>query len=390
VADGAERSNWADRHLWQIRPVRDAAWIALGVFIIYMGYVLRSIFTPVLVALVLAYIFTPLVDFCRRRLRMPAVLTLALILAVLVASTLGLVLWYVPAAVAQALELVADLPGYAEVLAERYGSFLGHSGQGGEGSEAEAARELSGLERLAANLPRDPVEIAKTLIAGTSTAFGFIGSVISVTTYVLATALLIPFYFFCFAMGFHSAADRLKAYIPASGRERTMEILGKMDRAVSAFVRGRLIIAVIMGVLFAVGWWLTGVPYYLVLALLTGLLGLIPYAAGLGWLLALAIKALDLWSGAEPADSALAWVIGLGGPTLVYAFVEFLEGWILTPWIQGKSTDMAAVTVVIVVFVGGALGGLYGMLLAIPLAACGKIMLVEVVLPRMRKWAEES
>ena len=60
---------WADRHVYEIRPVRDVAWIALGVFLLYMGYLLRGIFTPVLIALALAYAFNPLIDFAHKRLR---------------------------------------------------------------------------------------------------------------------------------------------------------------------------------------------------------------------------------------------------------------------------------------------------------------------------------
>ncbi len=163
-----------------------------------------------------------------------------------------------------------------------------------------------------------------------------------------------------------------------------------MDQAVSSFFRGRLVIGLIMAVLFAVGWspLLTDVPYWLVLALLTGLLSLIPYAAALGWLVALLLKALEL-SGTSGV-TMWGWVLGLGGLSLVYGIVQFFEGWLLTPWIQGKSLDLSAVTILIAVFVGAAVGGLYGMILAIPITACGKILLREILLPRLGAWAKDN
>ncbi|MBX3371736.1 MAG: AI-2E family transporter, partial [Nitrospira sp.] len=60
---------------------------------------------------------------------------------------------------------------------------------------------------------------------------------------------------------------------------------------------------------------------------------------------------------------------------------------LLTPWVQSQSMEMNAVTVLIVVFIGGALGGFYGLLLAIPLAACIKILVQELVLPRLERRA---
>ncbi|MEX0742380.1 MAG: AI-2E family transporter, partial [Phycisphaeraceae bacterium] len=77
-------------------------------------------------------------------------------------------------------------------------------------------------------------------------------------------------------------------------------------------------------------------------------------------------------------------------PSFVYVVVQFLESWLLTPVIQGRSLDMSIVTILIVVFVGGALGGLYGLILCIPLVACVKILLHEAVLPSIRTWAAEN
>jgi predicted PurR-regulated permease PerM len=74
-------------------------------------------------------------------------------------------------------------------------------------------------------------------------------------------------------------------------------------------------------------------------------------------------------------------------PSLVYGVVQFLDGWILTPWVQSGQTNMSAATVLIVVFIGGAAAGLWGMLFAIPVAACIKILVDEFVLPRLRGWA---
>ena len=68
-----------------------------------------------------------------------------------------------------------------------------------------------------------------------------------------------------------------------------------MDQAVGDYFRTRLIIALIMGVMYAVGWGLVGVPYWLLVGMLGGLLGIIPYAATFAWLAAMLRSTESRW-----------------------------------------------------------------------------------------------
>lgn len=365
--------SWADRHIWQLRPVRDLFWLALGLFVLWIGYVLRSIFTPVLIALALAYLFSPLIDYAERRWRMSRTVALSLLMGGLALIAAGFIAWLGPIVVEQAISLIRRSPEYARTLAQRY--------------ELDLAGYDEQLNELANQVKDRPTTLLKPLFTGTSQALGFIGNVISVTVYIAITVFLIPIYFFFFTLHFPPMLRELKTYIPESRRERTLDILAQMDRAVSSFFRGRVIIGLIMAAMLAIGWCplVTDVPYWLLLALLTGALSLIPYAAGVGWLLVLLLKAVDLFATGDAGVSD--WVIGLGGPTLVYVIVQLIESWLLTPLLQGRALGLNAVTVLIVVFVGGALGGLFGLLVAIPLAACGRILLREIVIPYYARWA---
>ncbi|MGC3974511.1 MAG: AI-2E family transporter [Nitrospira sp.] len=96
------------------------------------------------------------------------------------------------------------------------------------------------------------------------------------------------------------------------------------------------------------------------------------------------LKYLD---GFSSGAGAFDWMTVLVWPSVAYLVVQFIESWLLTPWVQSQSMEMNAVTVLIVVFIGGALGGFYGLLLAIPIAACIKILLQELVLPRLERKA---
>jgi len=82
----------------------------------------------------------------------------------------------------------------------------------------------------------------------------------------------------------------------------------------------------------------------------------------------------------------MAWWGVLVWPTLVFALVQALDGWLLTPLIAGKATNLDPVTIFVAVLAGGSVLGAYGMLLAIPVAACIKITIQEVILPNVRAW----
>ena len=74
-------------------------------------------------------------------------------------------------------------------------------------------------------------------------------------------------------------------------------------------------------------------------------------------------------------------------PSLVFVLVQTLEGYVLTPVIAGKATNLDPVTIVVAILAGGSVAGVYGMLLAIPIAACGKIAAKRLLLPRITEWA---
>jgi predicted PurR-regulated permease PerM len=370
---GAANREWTDLHLWQIQPVKDCLWIVVTVFLVWVGYELRSIFTPVLIALGLAYLANPLVDAAECRWRVPRPAAISLILGVAILTLVTLAAWLGPLLLDQLARLVQAAPEYLDRIAEQ-----------------EFGRSDDRLGTLADELQARPLKAVGTVVSGTSQAFGFVGNVVSATTYFIVSTLLIPIYFFMFSWRFQPMLRSLEHFVPTDQHDRVLDIVRQMDQAVSTFLRARVTIAVIASVFYGLGWspLLTDVPYWLLLGLLTGALSLIPYAAGAGWLIALLLKSLEM---SLAGDAGLeAWIVGLGGLTVVFLLGQFLESWILTPWLQSTSLNLNAVTVLIAVLVGGMLGGVYGLILAVPVAACGKILWTELALPRLTAWARGS
>ena len=343
--------------------------IAVALAIVYL---LRDIFLPVFLAFVFAEVFNPFITSVEREWRWPRPLTISLILASIIAAVIGFVAWLGPVLVDQFTHLATKLPDYIRTLAAGY--------------NIDVRNLISGADEKIRNL--DPRQIFNQIFSTTGRALGIATFIFSATTQMLLSLALVIIYFFLFSWRFNQGVAKLSAYIPESRKQRVFTIVSRMDAAVADFFRGRLVIALIVGIMLSGGWFLTGVPYWFFLGMLTGILNIVPYLAIITWPVAILLKYVDVLT--NGAGQSVGWLAILVWPSVVYVVVQFFEGWILTPWIQSGQTDMSAATVLIVVFIGGALAGIWGMLFAIPIAACVKILLQELVLPTLKRWAAAS
>lgn len=357
-------------HLWEIQAVLDVLLIFAAGLLLWFVYEFRRVFLPLFVGLGLAYLANPLVTSVQVRWRVPRPTTITLLLVLFTLSSAAFLAWMGPLLTEQAQQLARKAPQYLQTIGGRY--------------DIELSTLSEQLRGWTTRFQNNPFSAFQPIFTGTGQALGFIGAVIGTTTYVAMTAMLLPIYFFIFAWRFDRIAGTIAHFIPPNRRARTLHILRKMDEAVMGFFRGRLLIALIAGVMYAAGWAWTDVPYWFLLGAATGLLTIIPYVSVIGWPLAVLFKYLDV--AANGGTQTVDWVSVAVLPSVAYLVVQFAEGWWLTAWIQGYTNDLSAVTVIVVMLVGGAVAGILGLLLAIPLAACIKILMQEFVLPRWNTW----
>lgn len=361
-----------DRHLWEIRPIHDLFIFGAVIGLLWFLYELHTVFLPVFIALLFAYLVSPFVGYTFRRWSVPRPLTVGILMLLLTLTFIGLGLWLIPLLIEQAQALIQKIPVYMQSLSQRYQNLLSNS---------------FNLRDLLGKMYDDPVATLQPLFVGTGQAFGLLGQLLGTTVNAALYTILIPIYFFFFAWHFESMSQAIVRLIPIAHRPHTLHVLGRMDTAVRGFVSDRLLIAVITGVLYATGWWLTEVPYWFLLGVAIGLASLVPYLSAIGWPLAVILKYADAVTAGQSPETE--WMAILLWPSVAYLVVQFIENWVLTPWLQSHSTDMSAATILIVVFVGGAVGGLFGLIFAIPVAACLKILIEEFIQPRWFQWVRE-
>ena len=363
-----------DRHLWEIRPIRDLFIFGAIVGLLWSLYALHTVFLPVFIALLFAYLVHPFVDYTFTRWRAPRPLTVGILMLLLALTLIGLGLWLIPLLIEQTQTLIQKIPVYVRSLSQRYESLLSGS--------SFNPRDLLG------RMYDDPLATLQPLLMGTGHAFGLLGQLLGITINAALYTILIPVYFFFFAWHFKSMSQTVVRLIPITHRPHILHVLQRMDTAVRGFFFERLLIAMITGVLYASGWALTEVPYWFLLGVATGLTTLVPYLSAVGWPLALILKYADAVTAGQSVETE--WMAIVLWPSVAYLVVQFIESWILTPWLQSHSTDMSAATILLVVFLGGAVGGLFGLIFAIPVAACLKILVEEFIGPRWLQWVREA
>ncbi len=426
---------WSSLHLWQIQPLRDVLLIMSVFGVLWLGYRLSVVTVPILLAMLLAYLVEPFVKWLTkwRIVGRPGAalgLIFGALLVIVVPASVGLSVGGVQAA------------SYAQNLSRKVGALLTSIEKP---QDAELAGKVDALgpawnkirtrlvalqvehERVAAmdrgeipltpppgsvpagpeaTLRDQPDRLAAAMynvgqrsivwlrenaqdVGGRalSTGAGVLGALTSVAGSLTAVgfgAFLTAFFFYFFCTGWGRVMGFWESLIPERRKGWVIDLLSKMDFVIAGFVRGRLTICAVLVVHYTLGYWLVGVPAPLVLGPIIGVLALLPYVAAIGMPIAIALMLLS--PPEEGIRAAMWWAVV--GPLIVHGLAQVVDDYILTPRIQGDRTGMGTPSILFASVAGGILAGFYGLLLAIPVAACLKIVLREVVWPRFKAWAE--
>jgi predicted PurR-regulated permease PerM len=459
--------DWQRLHLWQIQPVRDGILIASLIGLVYLGSILSVVTVPLLLALLLAYLFEPLVRWLTKRLGLGRPLLAATIIVLGAFTVFAPVTFGITIAGVQGVRVVQRLTSSVDLLQRsirapgdellrlevqgRGESWLKIRNYVVEQEEKLRIRAEAEAQRAAENAavpsapptpthappdespsPNDPegteatakeatpqpegespaismfrdqdLPDAEDLYKGATWALswardnatGLVQRALSTgggaaaaaagifawTGKLVFTGFLTAFFFYFFCTGWGRVLKFWGGLIPDARKARVFDLVRQMDRVIAGFVRGRLTICFVLMVYFTLGYFIIGVPAWLVVGPLVGLLTLLPYAAGLGIFVSMLLLWLDPSSGIR---GEWYWIIA--APLVVHGLQQLLDDYLLTPKIQGDATGMDTPSILFASVAGGVLGGFYGLLLAIPVAACVKILLKELVWPRFKAWA---
>ena len=165
----------------------------------------------------------------------------------------------------------------------------------------------------------------------------------------------------------------LISLIPPDREEQARSVLEEIGQSMGGYVRGVLIEALLIGVIVFLGLWIIGVEYPLALAVLAGIGEFMPYVGPI-----LAAAPAVLLALLESPTHALI-VLGF------YVVLQFVEGYLLFPFVVGSQSEIPPLLIILGLLAGGAVGGVLGALVAIPVAGALRIVAIRVVAPAIRR-----
>ena len=330
--------------------------LTLAGFMWWIGEKVRIIWLPVVFAIGIVVILNPLVTFLQH-LRLPRVLgaTVAYVLSLVVLIALGSAL-SVPV-VQQAEEFADRLPEIYEAVYEQVDSIADNLGLALSLPESTeqisdwlADREnLGALGGLADALGDDLGDTLWRLAGGVAEA--------------LVVILLAP------VLAFYLLTDlpRLRALLlsltPHRFREEVVYLLGAVTSTISRFARGQFLVASIVAVLGSFVMWVLGLPFWLIVGVLSGVLNLIPFAGPVaGATLAFLVSLLV----GKPLTGLLA--------ILLFTTIQQFDNHVVTPMVQRTRVKLSAFTIVVALVVGASVGGFLGVLIAVPVVGLFRLL----------------
>jgi predicted PurR-regulated permease PerM len=335
---------------WWLRWAPAAALIALVLYLIYI--IGRVAVVPLLASFALAYLLNPLVIRIERlRVARPYAVLLALAVVALIAG--AFLTFIIP-------ELWDQIASAGQKLLRYF-------------TPENAARQRSYIRRYSPLLDRLAGERIEQVLSNPAEAFGAPAGWLfgGLSGFLSAAAssldlLLVPFFVFYTLMDFGRWRDSIEDLIPPRFRRTFSRLFDEVGRILEAYVRGQLLIALVMAALYAAGFAIIRVPAWAGVAMLIGLLNIIPYlGTALGLTLAI---------GFTIADGGSFWrIIGVAS---VFAVAQIIEGYYLTPRILGARLSLHPIAVFLGMLIGGKLFGLLGVILAVPTIAVAKVFLM--------------
>lgn len=350
--------------------------LLVGLLVVYLA---RGIFTPVVLAGLLALILSPLIGFLQRRLRLPRGAAVAVAYLGFVGAMVAIPILFIPALgrSAAALDLPAitnelsdwavatleslrtvSLFGYAVDVSSSVDPLIETLTNGGEGLEIDFGRVFGG--------------------AWAVTSAVFSGAVAFVTSTILALVLSI---YIASAIG-REKPSPLYDLVPAPFVPEARILGARVSRVWTAYLRGQLTVAVVVGILTTIVLYALGTPGALVLGVVGGVFNIIPTFGPIFAGFVAALVALIQGSDRLNVSNVVFALIVLGA----YAILQQLESNLIAPRILGDAMAVSPLAILIGILVGFSGAGILGAVVAVPVVATGR----EIFLYVRSKLVEEE
>ncbi|MDO5689179.1 MAG: AI-2E family transporter [Tissierellia bacterium] len=326
------------------------------VILFFRSYpIIPTTLVTVFIAIVVAYIINPLVRYVEGKMGLNRLLSIAVVYVIIfgfIAILLGII---IPKTVTELRNLVVALPNIF-------------------GSAQQTMDELTEIlfkDQTAVGDVVDSftVEFNKLLRTLQTTFFTWLSSFAErVPNYFsnILRIILIPVVSFYLLLDKEALIQKVKSLIPTQYKDATLSLLRDIDTTMAEFVRGRVIMAIFVGVATGIALMILGVDFAIVLGIVTMVADIVPYIGPfLGFLPAVVLAFIQ-----SPIKAI--WV------AVIFVLLQWMENNIIGPKILGESIGMNPLIILLSLIVGGGMAGVFGMIFAVPIVATIKVILTHI------------
>jgi len=321
-------------------------WLVIAALIVLFFWVFSDVLLPFAAGMVLAYFLDPVADWLEARGLSRAMAASTILISFLAVFVIALVT-LVPLIAQQLVEFVGTLPGLIAQLQQLITSFNPEWLTGKLGINPDDLRQAlntvfsSGLSIVST--------IFKSLWSSASSLFSVAG--LFVITPVVAFYMLLDW---------DRMVAKIDSWVPRNSVETVRQLATDINASTAGFVRGQSLDGLILGTMYSIALSMIGLNFAVVIGMLSGLIGFIPYVgSAVGLILAVAVALAQFWPEWQ-------WVAAV---VVIFAAGQFIEGNFIQPKLVGESVGLHPVWLMFSLFAFGSLFGFVGLLIAVPAAA---------------------
>ncbi len=327
----------ADPRLW--------GWLAIALATGVLLYLLSPILAPFLAGAILAYVLNPLVNRLTGRY-VPRIVAVALVLLLVLALVAALALVIAPLFIKELRLMSEQLPAFLAWVNQQFAPWLK------ERFAIEFQLDIETVKQLARSFLANNQDVVAGMLGSLK-----IGGLALLAFFV--NLLLVPVVLFFLLRDWNSLVARVDAMIPRHLHKRARNILGEVDAVLAEFLRGQMLVMLLMSIYYSVALWTTGLEFWLPVGVITGLLVIVPFVGAFTGILLGTVAAVLQFD----SLTGVAWV------WLAFGIGQAMEGMAVTPLLVGERIGLHPVAVIFALLAFGQVFGFFGVLLALPASA---------------------
>ena len=329
--------------------VRTCITLAVLVALYLLVRRLSGVLLPFLISFVVAYMLAPIVNFFQHTCRLKSrVLSIMVTILLVIGVLTGAVAAVMPAISRQANSLSQSVKTYVSQW---------------DGSEYFSPQVNKRIEEIIQSIDIKTLIESQEIQQGVKKVLPILGDWISSGVNALmglAVAFICILYIIFLLIDYEKITTNWHKYLPTRFRDSIVMLMSDLDRNMNAYFRGQALVAGIVGILFAIGFQIIGLPMGIGIGLFIGVLNLVPYMQALGIPPCILLGLIQAAETGRPV-----WVVMLC-IAAVFIIVQTIQDMVLVPKIMGDVTGMGPAWILLSLSVWGSLLGFVGMIIALP------------------------